>query len=104
MTYIAGGLDFFKLFIFYQSESEVLTLSLTIATLGPVGKTCGLGPERHYFRLDPASHHIASATDPPSHLSCFQKVGTQIFTPTPIQPQPNHNPTPTKPYPNPIYS
>ena len=26
-----------------------------IATLGPVGKTFGLGPERHYFRQGPPS-------------------------------------------------
>ena len=62
-------------------------MALIFATLGPVGKTCGLGPERHYFRQDPATQ---PATQPASHLTF---VGTQIFTPTLL-----------KPYPNPTYS
>ena len=72
-----------------------LYIQLVFATLGPVGKTCGIGPERHYFRQDPA-------TQPPTQSPNFCRNPNfyPIPYPTPSQPQPNPNPTPTQPQPN----
>ena len=43
----------------------------SFATLGPVGKTCGLGPERHYYLTNPA-------TQPPDHIDFIFKHVTTL--------------------------
>ena len=96
------GSDILKAFL----GGIVVTNKKNIATLGPVGKTCGLGPERHYFRQDPPSQPASHpATHPVTYLLSGPKFLPQPnFNLTPNQPQPTTTqpqpkPTPTQPQP-----